>query len=199
MNNQNQKWVKISAPVVPAATTPSAALTSSGINWRDIASNIFRVKPLRDMFAMRFPGFSGGIGPQVFVENFMKSLADPSFQILAFSAAQKLMGLGLTPQEQYKTQAFEELFRTKGYGGQSIAAGAYQKTTGKLPPREILPKMTIQEFEAQLRKIGNDPNLKPAEKMAKLSDFLKTVESGMASFSQFINTNLPFVRTLTGR
>lgn len=196
MNNQNQKWIKVSAPLT---TTPSSTLGSTGINWRDVASKIFRVKETRDMFAQRFPAFSGGIGPQLFVENFMKALADKSFQVLAFSAAQKLLGLGLLSEEQYKPEAFEQLFRTKGYGGESIAAGAYQKTTGKLPPREILPKMTIDQFEAELRKIGNDPNLKPAEKMKKLSEFLKTVESNMSSFSQFINTNLPFVRSLTGQ
>lgn len=188
---------------MPAPIRPSAALTTAAtrrsflnmFNLRDVATRIFQAKPLRDEFARRFPVLSGGIGKEVFAQRFLESIEDPSFQILAVTGIQQLMGLGLLPQESYKPEAFQQLFRTKGFGGEMIAAGAYQKTTGKLPPREILPTLTLAQFEAQLQRIGNDPNLLPAQKAKALSDFLGTVEGRMGQFTQFLKTNLPFLRS----
>ena len=197
--DNNTKWVKVSA-------LPSSRLSGAASFWnnftpgglRILAANAFRLKPLRDFITSKFPGLGGRIGPKTFVNNFIEALADPEFQVVAMTGIMQFMGQGMIPQEAYKPEAFEQLFGTKGYAGESIAAGAYQKTTGKLPPREILPKMTIQQFEAQLRAIGNDPNLAPVEKMRKLTEFLGSVESSISSFSQFLNREVPFVRSLTG-
>lgn len=183
----------------PSANLAAAAQRRSFLNsfdLRSVATTIFQAKPLRDEISRRFPAFSGGIGKEVFAEKFLQAIDDPAFQILAVTGIQQLMGLGLLPQEAYKPEAFQQLFRTKGYGGQSIAAGAYQKTTGKLPPREILPPITIAQFEAQLQQIGNNPNLQPAQKLKAASDFIATTENKISQFNQFLKTNLPFVSSL---
>lgn len=174
-------------------TPPPSASLASGINFRAVAPRLMNFKPIRDFLSKKFPELSGRVGPEVFTNRFLESLNDPAFIILAISGVQELIGSGAKPEELYKPQALTQYYRTMGYKDQPIAAGAYQKTLGKVPPRQILPQMSVADFEAELRRIGS-LNLPAAEKAKQLSDFLSKTEQTIGNFTSWVKQNMPFIQ-----
>ena len=193
-NDDNIKTAFI-GPLLAAggrALLTNAPRVLSMFNIGKLAEQAYRLKPVRDFITSKWPGLGGGIGPEVFKENFVKAIDNPAFQTIAVTAIQQMAGLGQLPQDLYKPEAFSQLYSTKGYGGEMIAAGAYQKTTGKLPPREILPRLTVNQFEESLRRISKDPSLKTsAQKYQRFLDLIKSAESQIGPFMGWTQQNFP--------
>lgn len=135
---------------------------------------------LRNNLNTQFPflGLSALDKAKAIPETLLKSLADPNLQEILFAFIIQYYGFGTSPEEMYKPGTLQKIIDTIGYGGQSIAAGAYQKVLGKLPDKEILPTSSLESFESSLMRLKNKSDLDELDSIInyyekEVSDFLE--------------------------
>lgn len=210
------KFTKISEKVsISAAGSVLARLVPMVLNGSTSVSNFFGSasnqeilnlitgsSTLQDAFLnSRFgsiwgPGtkFVANIGKNVgaFVNDFMELLEDENFQALAFAAYLEQNNLAFDPSEMYKSKAFQQLYTTKGYKGELISEGAYQRFTGRLPGIDVLPDSSTVNFENDLQTLANQlDGVRDDIKVQKLRQLLNTWSLEVSDFDRFARENYP--------
>ena len=140
------------------------------MNFNDIIDLVTGNKSLLDYIAKMLPAWAGGdivrkiiANSKAFIRDFFELLKDENFQIMAFTAYMEERGLGLQPEEMYKLQAFQDIYRTRGYADQPIVSGAYQRMTLKMPGIDELPTITAEKFENDLIQLAKSLENKNTE------------------------------------
>lgn len=129
-----------------------------------------------------------------FIKDFFTLLEDENFQALAFAAYLEQNNLAFNPEEMYKSKAFQQLYTTKGYGGELISEGAYQRFTGRLPGIDVLPDSSTVNLENDLQKLAKQlEGVRDDLKVEKLKELLNNWTMKVSDFERFAKENYPIL------
>jgi hypothetical protein len=186
------KFVKVAAP--PA------------IDFSKIAFSMFKSFPMiQSALKTMFPGAVNWLDPIEVTNKFLKAMQDPEFQDLAIVLAQQFIshrGQKLNINEKDMFKNYDYYYKTKGTAlpgmsqnlMPSIAAGAYQSTTGQLPRKEVIPTKSFSNIMDEIKAITSEigfQTLDPAAKRKILSNKISEYTRELAPFREYLKKNFP--------
>lgn len=167
---------------------PSGFVVNSLLGSSALLNNIMLAFPQLGLGAVR--------GTANLKNKLLELIADPAVHELLFTAILQQLGATGRAEDYFKGKILpdgtyqsplESIIQTPGYKGESIAAGAYQKTMGKTPPENILPKYEISDFQSAINTIVYDKSLSTTNRIAKLNQAIEYWDSITKGFGDFMN------------
>lgn len=201
------KFVKVAAPppapLAPPATAagaPGALIGGApGMKMSQLVANfIMGSSKTMDALMKKFPNiFTLGsfTNPNQLMNKILENLDNKEFQtyLLTFILP-GFLGQNIKPSDSFQPGAFQYYLQTPGYGGDSIASGAYQMQLERMPTASELPPKGLQQFLAEVRQIDNqfgDEYTKIADKQKALKNLMARYNADLSGFRKYLVTSFP--------